>query len=907
MSRVDNKSFAKSRSKRQEQTRKLEFLEEKATRRLSIGSDFEKLEAISNPFEALRLEVEPEEESFADDGLEEVDMEEVAESPGTAHGGDRQMLRSAIADMDLFASFPPPVLDLAVDAFERQRELDDGAAVLNLGSRLDRFYVVGSGCVQVYGTRETGMRNGDGSDIMIASLQRGQSFNKLALVKLNDDEATHYRAVASGTTVVYTLHRDSYFSLASKELAYYDALPVKDFVYTLPFLTPLRRTGWFGADDASLEPAVDDLVARCTQRRFQHLKGVMKVIQSASAGYAIIKSGVVIVTLKMRRDETDSEVLDRQMVYSRGDLIGANVLKAVTLGRAQGAMSATIATGMITVLHPTSTSALPPSSFSRALDEHVEKLYLMKLLRAMEAFSNLTPDEISQLLDRVTRASFAAQDVVLQAGTGGSSSMFVVCQGTARASRVTSGGGVEVLGFFNVGEQFGAQALFESGVSKVRTVTVAAETDLQCLVLDRECFGPLIERVTSSLSREVANRKWMLETWGKIGLPDLRPGRTLGEGSYGLVIRGVHRESGKAFAVKKVAKKKMKTSLTIRQVINERSLMAACNHPFVCKLAGSYQSSFDLYFVLELVEGGELFDTLDEEGGTFDMDAALFYSANVISAISHLHRLSVCHRDIKTENLLLQADGYLKLIDLGFAKHLTPEARGISFCGTPHYMAPEIIRFEPHGLPVDMWSIGCLMYEMLFGTVPFERQEGTPQEIFRMVASYAGGSSHLLAFPLPYRFKSLTHFHVVDLISQLLAPDARKRPTALQAAEHPAMSEFPLLGLEQKKFKAPHPKSVEEEDDEKKGYDDREEPGGGVRQSVRPSISAATDASDAQAEDAGTFIGFDIDSSWPPTSSAPKDQQYDDEEEEDDEDNVVPATSSPSNVLEKKKYRSSVS
>lgn len=178
---------------------------------------------------------------------------------------------------------------------------------------------------------------------------------------------------------------------------------------------------------------------------------------------------------------------------------------------------------------------------------------------------------------------------------------------------------------------------------------------LECLVLDRACFGPLLERVAARLSREVTHRKWQLEHLGQFALADLRRGHTLGEGSYGLVAHALHRKTAKRFAVKAVPKSKVTTTLSVRQIVNERALMAAVSHPFLCKLAGSYQTATDLYFVLELIEGGELFDKLEDEGGTFELPAALFYTANTLSALSHLHRLNVVHRDIKTENLMVRA------------------------------------------------------------------------------------------------------------------------------------------------------------------------------------------------------------------------------------------------------------
>ncbi len=855
-------------------------------------SDVGALEAINNPFEVDpgemedgRKEEEVEEEDDGQvDGLDDDDPDDDAfeEKPVW----DRQMLRHALAQLGAFRGFPAPLIEFAVGAFTLEKKsYSDKQAIVRFGARLDRLFVVASGTVHLFGTRDTGMRDADG-DIQLAALSRGGAFNAAALMHdiPSDQDGSRCRAVAHGQVRVYTLRRELFLSMPARELRWYHRMPLKDFVLTLPCVSPLRGRGWFGMDDRSIVEAVDDLTLRMGQRRFKTVRGVLEFLQDPQAGgsFAIVKSGALEMTLKVRRSETDSSLLDRKLVFGRGDVIAPDALEALASGRRNGTITAAIGDGAyLTLIRPLSPSAftrasrlsvggemamvgttIPRSPLQQALTADINGQYLRKLLSSMEAFAQVATTEIDALISRSGRQNFASGEVILKAGTVGAGAMYVVYQGSARASR-DANGLPQTLGYFNVGEQFGANALFsDAAASKPRAVTVTAETDLKCLVLSREHFGSLLDVVNMALKREVANRKWQLDTWGKIGLSDLRRTKILGEGSYGVVYKGVHKENGKLFAVKTVAKDKLKTTLTVRQANNERALMAACNHPFICKLGGSYQSKTDLYYVLELIEGGELFDKLDEEGGTFSLWASLFYTANVLAALSHLHRLKVCHRDVKTENLMLQRDGYLKLIDMGFAKHLANDrTRAISFCGTPHYMAPEILRFESHGTAVDVWALGALLYEMLFGSVPFERGEGTPQEVFHTVIDYSEGDSSLLSFPAFYRMQSAGQRHVAELITSMLAPSANERPTVLEAADHVALAAFPLLKVEQKAFEAPHPPATERFTSEADSDVPEHQPDG---LSVAPSLSSSSfEQSD------NMFVGFEIVTySWVPKREA---------------------------------------
>lgn len=178
------------------------------------------------------------------------------------------------------------------------------------------------------------------------------------------------------------------------------------------------------------------------------------------------------------------------------------------------------------------------------------------------------------------------------------------------------------------------------------------------------------------------------------------------------------------YALKVLRKDNIINRNQVEHTKTERSVLGYASHPFIVGMKMAFQSKDKLYFVLDYCAGGELFFQLGKIG-KFPENRAQFYAAEIVCAIHYIHELDVVYRDLKPENVLLTSDGHIRLTDFGLSKEgITNSSSGAhSFCGTPEYLAPEILRRVGYGRAVDWWGTGALLYEMLTGLPPFYCQD----------------------------------------------------------------------------------------------------------------------------------------------------------------------------------------
>eukprot|EP00529_Nitzschia_sp_RCC80_P004158 CAMPEP_0113483298 /NCGR_PEP_ID=MMETSP0014_2-20120614/23362_1 /TAXON_ID=2857 /ORGANISM="Nitzschia sp." /LENGTH=945 /DNA_ID=CAMNT_0000376841 /DNA_START=278 /DNA_END=3115 /DNA_ORIENTATION=+ /assembly_acc=CAM_ASM_000159 len=272
--------------------------------------------------------------------------------------------------------------------------------------------------------------------------------------------------------------------------------------------------------------------------------------------------------------------------------------------------------------------------------------------------------------------------------------------------------------------------------------------------------------------------------------------RVLGKGSFGKVVlvqKRVGTDTGSLFAMKILKKNHLVRRRQIERTRTERKVLSVVNHPFIMKLHYAFQSPDKLYLVLDYCPGGELFFHLSRFR-RFPERVARFYSAELLLALGHLHKRGIIYRDLKPENVLLDADGHVKLGDFGLAKAGIRHAYegATSMCGTPEYMAPEVLAQQGHGFCVDYWGLGMLTYEMMTGLPPWYTTDRA--KLFRRLRSAP------LDIPTYFSASSAT------FTSALLERNPRRRlgVTGIRAAmEHEYFKSISWRALYGRKVEAP--------------------------------------------------------------------------------------------------------
>jgi len=384
--------------------------------------------------------------------------------------------------------------------------------------------------------------------------------------------------------------------------------------------------------------------------------------------------------------------------------------------------------------------------------------FLMKV----DLFKPLLKEELQLIAEALEVAKYKKGAVIIEEGEVGDK-FYVIMKGMCQWKKSNGENGtIEAPGFF------GERAL---RTKAKRAATIIAKTDVKLYEMTKTDFdallGPVIEivddkirqyrRMTEKFEKEKRlsemqqndgnghgdashiggyNKKYkdqkpveMLAHRDKVcELSELKTVGVLGKGAFGLVSLVIDPHTNRPYALKAIKKHQIVELGQQAHIISEKRVMEKMYNKFLVNLHRTYKDTLRVYFVLDVCLGGELF-TILRQRRYFDEPTAKFYTSCVVEAFAYMHSKDIIYRDLKPENLVLDNKGYLKVTDFGFAKEVTDKT--FTLCGTPDYLAPEIVTGQGHGRAVDWWTLGVLIYEMLASFPPFFDDE--PIETYRKI------------------------------------------------------------------------------------------------------------------------------------------------------------------------------
>ncbi|KAK8748221.1 hypothetical protein OTU49_016378, partial [Cherax quadricarinatus] len=431
-------------------------------------------------------------------------------------------------------------------------------------------------------------------------------------------------------------------------------------------------------------------------------------------------------------------------------------LEVMKDGEVLGRMSSGKAFGELAILYNcTRTASIKAVTHAKVwvLDRRVFQQVMMRsglkrmedninFLSSVPLLHNLNKDHLTKIADALEVDFYAPGTYIIRQGTSGDS-FYILRAGKVRVTqRIPGKTDEEDIRVLQKGSYFGEQALLRE---ECRTANVIAMAPgVECLTLDRESFIQLIGDLselrdkdygdeTRGVSRPITGPHNIdaVAEYAYIRLDDLDVVATLGVGGFGRVelVQYAH-DKTMTFALKCLKKQHIVETQQQEHIYSEKRIMMAVRNPFVARLYKTFRDNKYVYMMMEACLGGEVW-TLLRDRGWFEDLTARFYTACVVEALEYLHAKNIIYRDLKPENLLLDSTGYAKLVDFGFSKKLGPSSKTWTFCGTPEYVAPEIILNKGHDKAVDYWSIGILMYELLTGTPPFTASD--PMKTYNII------------------------------------------------------------------------------------------------------------------------------------------------------------------------------
>lgn len=666
---------------------------------------------------------------------------------------DVEFLLDALADNFVFNTLDEVELETLVNAFENY-ECNKGEVIIEQGETGGHFYILRSGQVAFVV---------DGAEVGRAV--PGNSFGELALL-YNAPRAATCMA-ADGKAGLWRVDQSTFRKLLAAHTIQNDN-QTKDVLKKVPFLSDL--------DDEFIHRIADALTT-------VYYDAGDKIFERGSEGsvFYVIREGKVEYEHRKRGIK----------VLGPGDYFGEQAIVKNEPRKADA-----------TAVKDTIALALSREVFEKVLgplSEVIARSNDRRLLRSVPLFSNSDIEnfEIELLGALIDEVKYPAEREILTEGDYvDAPALYLVRSGVLEA--YTDDGDSRIL---KSGTFFGEDTLMPDEDQKYGGKGGMKQSRETVEVLEDCVLGKLtlanIDSVLLDLSRMGNKKKGGKDMLDRsIDIFKLERHTLLGAGTFGQVWLASDRKSGKAFALKVQIKRELIDHHQAEGVVREREVMSKIDHPFVIKLVNTAQDHQSVFMLLNLVQGGELFNVMhNDERDCIPEQEVKFYSAGILEGLAYMHRRRIIYRDLKPENVLIDDLGYTVIVDLGFAKVVNDKT--YTLCGTPLYLAPEVILSRGHDKGADYWSLGCLMYEMILGQTPFYDHNIDQITLFKRIVHGR------------YRFPSHAFSEEAqDLIAGMLANKLTQRLGCLAQAErdikdHPFMEEINFGKLGKRMSKAP--------------------------------------------------------------------------------------------------------
>ena len=577
-----------------------------------------------------------------------------------------KFIDNSLADNFIFASLSTNERRLLIDAMMKEN-VAAATIIIQQGDIGDYFYVVESGHVSF---------SVDGSHV--GACTRGASFGELALLYNCPRAAT---CVANTECSLWKVDQKTFRYMLANNTANQQK-DVNTVLRKVPFLSELDNEILLKVSDA------------LTTVQFPAQE---RIINKGDAGevFYIIREG----TVKIHDiGFGDSQYVDQ--ILGVGDWFGE---RALISGEARVAnVTANTDCTCLCLSRDTFEKTLGP--LQSLIDHAMKKRVLMGV--PIFANSKFLGHEMANLTDLMKERTYPLNYTIATEGEPAAQNLCIIRSGKVMV--VNSDNMIHELG---EGDYFGDNLLFDAVSNEsIRTVGevvcgVLSRAEIESVIGSIDRLGNTVAAVASKLDRSIKFK-------------ELTRVRILGVGTFGKVWLVSHKRSGKPYALKMLSKREIVSHHQVEGVLREKNIMSSLDHPFVVNLVATYHDDTSLYMLIDLVQGGELFSVIhtDVRDGVPNANSR-FYAACILEGLSHLHHRHISYRDLKPENILIDSIGYCVLVDLGFAKVVMDKT--YTLCGTPEYLAPEIILSKGHNKGVDYWALGVLIYEMLVGRSPF--------------------------------------------------------------------------------------------------------------------------------------------------------------------------------------------